>query len=371
MNSNQNNKTYYDILEVDRNANSGTIRKAYLKKSLKYHPDKNPNNPEEAKAKFIEIGQAYETLNNSTKRRIYDQELRAGRSGFTGHSNNNNNYHSTQNYDTYMDAFDATVSGMSEAELAATIGTVTAFAAIVGSMIGGAAMGGGGGGGGGHHQQQQQRGGQGPAPGQTRSAGRSMLISAGSIAGGMVASEIAKSSVRALHQDSIKRLSYKEDCRIAVERGLPKPEPPETSFFGKQLGDAFKTTMSSVKQNFTGGATAAGPEDTTQNKNNNSEFYESFYNNNNNNNSAGGSPAGSHEQQQQQREPGTNTGTGTGTGTGTTSTLKNMWRMAAAGVKAAQAKELLNNNTNKINNNNNNNNNINIKINNSRDSSVV
>merc|ERR1712194_898087 len=129
-----------------------------------------------------------------------------------------------------------------------------------GSMIGGAAMGGGGQ----QQQQQQQRGG---TQGQSRSAGRSMLISAGSIAGGMVASEIAKSSVRALHQDSIKRLSYKEDCRIAVERGQPLPEPPETSFFGKQLGDAFKTTMSSMKQNFTGGATTAGPEDTTQNKN--------------------------------------------------------------------------------------------------------
>eukprot|EP00536_Pseudo-nitzschia_multiseries_P000277 jgi/Psemu1/178383/e_gw1.4.301.1 len=66
-------KTYYEILEVDPNADASTIRKAYLKKSLKYHPDKNPDNVEEAKAKFIEIGQAHETLSDPVKRRAYDR----------------------------------------------------------------------------------------------------------------------------------------------------------------------------------------------------------------------------------------------------------------------------------------------------------
>lgn len=48
--------TYYDILCVDPSVEQGAIRKAYLKLSLKHHPDKNPNNVEEAKNKFIEIG---------------------------------------------------------------------------------------------------------------------------------------------------------------------------------------------------------------------------------------------------------------------------------------------------------------------------
>ncbi|OEU07895.1 heat shock protein DnaJ, partial [Fragilariopsis cylindrus CCMP1102] len=65
-------KNYYDILEVPKDASAAVIRKAYLRKSLKYHPDKNPNNLEESKAKFIEIGEANETLSDPTKRRIYD-----------------------------------------------------------------------------------------------------------------------------------------------------------------------------------------------------------------------------------------------------------------------------------------------------------
>jgi hypothetical protein len=48
--------TYYDTLGIDPSVEQGAVRKAYLKLSLKHHPDKNPNNVEEAKAKFIEIG---------------------------------------------------------------------------------------------------------------------------------------------------------------------------------------------------------------------------------------------------------------------------------------------------------------------------
>mmetsp|Transcript_1603 Transcript_1603/g.3034 ORF Transcript_1603/g.3034 Transcript_1603/m.3034 type:complete len:107 (-) Transcript_1603:1357-1677(-) len=89
--NNRRPKTYYDVLEVDVNADASTIRKAYLKKSLKYHPDKNPDNVEEAKAKFIEIGEANETLSNPAKRRAYDQELRSGNTGSFGRSSSNNN----------------------------------------------------------------------------------------------------------------------------------------------------------------------------------------------------------------------------------------------------------------------------------------
>ncbi|XP_078040645.1 uncharacterized protein LOC144471927 [Augochlora pura] len=79
---------YYKILEVQRTASSGDIRKAYRKLALKWHPDKNPENLEEANKKFKEISQAYEVLIDDAKRRTYDQRLyqkassRPGR-GFT------------------------------------------------------------------------------------------------------------------------------------------------------------------------------------------------------------------------------------------------------------------------------------------------
>ncbi|KAK9301817.1 hypothetical protein QLX08_006006 [Tetragonisca angustula] len=79
---------YYKVLEVQRNATSGDIKKAYRKLALKWHPDKNPDNLEEANKRFKEISEAYEVLIDDAKRRTYDQRLyqkassRPGR-GFT------------------------------------------------------------------------------------------------------------------------------------------------------------------------------------------------------------------------------------------------------------------------------------------------
>ncbi|XP_017756249.1 PREDICTED: dnaJ homolog subfamily B member 6-like isoform X1 [Eufriesea mexicana] len=79
---------YYKILEVQRTATSADIKKAYRKLALKWHPDKNPENLEEANKKFKEISEAYEVLIDDAKRRTYDQRLyqkassRPGR-GFT------------------------------------------------------------------------------------------------------------------------------------------------------------------------------------------------------------------------------------------------------------------------------------------------
>ena len=64
---------YYKLLGVSRNASKGEIKRAFKKLSLKYHPDKNKDNPEAAKAKFIKIANAYEVLTDDKKREIYNQ----------------------------------------------------------------------------------------------------------------------------------------------------------------------------------------------------------------------------------------------------------------------------------------------------------
>lgn len=56
-------KDYYKILEVSKDADDNTIKKAYRKLAIKYHPDKNLGN-EEAEAKFKDISEAYETLSD-------------------------------------------------------------------------------------------------------------------------------------------------------------------------------------------------------------------------------------------------------------------------------------------------------------------
>ena len=60
-------KDYYKILGVDKNADETTIKKAYRKMAVKYHPDKNPDNKEECEAKFKKISEAYQALSDKQK----------------------------------------------------------------------------------------------------------------------------------------------------------------------------------------------------------------------------------------------------------------------------------------------------------------
>lgn len=55
---------YYKVLEVNKNATTADIKKAYRKLALKWHPDKNPENQDEANRKFKEISEAYEILSD-------------------------------------------------------------------------------------------------------------------------------------------------------------------------------------------------------------------------------------------------------------------------------------------------------------------
>ena len=64
------NTTYYKNLGVEKDADFSAIKKAYFKLAKQYHPDVNPG--AEAKEKFAKISNAYETLSDDNKRRIYD-----------------------------------------------------------------------------------------------------------------------------------------------------------------------------------------------------------------------------------------------------------------------------------------------------------
>ena len=76
-------RDYYEVLEVDKTATIDVIKKAYRKKAIQYHPDKNPGD-KEAEEKFKEAAEAYDVLSNPDKRARYDQFGHAGMSGAAG-----------------------------------------------------------------------------------------------------------------------------------------------------------------------------------------------------------------------------------------------------------------------------------------------
>lgn len=65
-------RDYYEILGVSRDASQEEIKRAWRQAALKYHPDRNPNNKEEAERRFKEAAEAYEVLSDPEKRRLYD-----------------------------------------------------------------------------------------------------------------------------------------------------------------------------------------------------------------------------------------------------------------------------------------------------------
>jgi molecular chaperone DnaJ len=74
---------YYEILGVSKNASASEIKKAYRKKAIEFHPDKNPND-KIAEAKFKKAAEAYEILGNQEKRSQYDQYGHAAFEGGQG-----------------------------------------------------------------------------------------------------------------------------------------------------------------------------------------------------------------------------------------------------------------------------------------------
>jgi len=68
--------SYYKILGVDENASNHELRKAFCKLSIELHPDTTSLEIDVAKSKFQEVLEAYENLNNSNSRKIYDDKLK-------------------------------------------------------------------------------------------------------------------------------------------------------------------------------------------------------------------------------------------------------------------------------------------------------
>mmetsp|Transcript_21170 Transcript_21170/g.74661 ORF Transcript_21170/g.74661 Transcript_21170/m.74661 type:complete len:401 (-) Transcript_21170:83-1285(-) len=72
---------FYDLLGLSRDASAADIKKAYRKSAVRWHPDKNPTNREEATEMFKLIAEAYQVLSDPDKRDLYDRYGRAGIDG--------------------------------------------------------------------------------------------------------------------------------------------------------------------------------------------------------------------------------------------------------------------------------------------------
>ena len=73
-----NQRDFYEVLNVSKTASVEEIKAAYRKAALKWHPDRNPENKQEAEVNFRECTEAYGVLSDSEKRQIYDTYGHAG-----------------------------------------------------------------------------------------------------------------------------------------------------------------------------------------------------------------------------------------------------------------------------------------------------
>ncbi|MCY1632930.1 molecular chaperone DnaJ [Marinifilum sp. D737] len=76
-------RDYYEVLGVSKSASEAELKKAYRKKAIQFHPDKNPDD-KQAEENFKEAAEAYEVLSNPEKRQRYDQFGHAGMGGAAG-----------------------------------------------------------------------------------------------------------------------------------------------------------------------------------------------------------------------------------------------------------------------------------------------
>lgn len=82
-------RCHYDVLGVAKDSDEATIKKSHRKMALKFHPDKNLDNPQEAAEQFLLIQQAYECLSDPQERKWYDDHRDAILAGWTGGEDDN------------------------------------------------------------------------------------------------------------------------------------------------------------------------------------------------------------------------------------------------------------------------------------------
>ncbi|GAB4166931.1 MAG: molecular chaperone DnaJ [Terrimicrobiaceae bacterium] len=101
----------YEILGVSRDADAEAIKKAYRKLAVKFHPDKNPGDPE-AEERFKELGEAYEILMDPDKRAAYDRYGYAAFSGGMGGAGGGGGFHDP--FDLFREVFGSSGGGIFE-----------------------------------------------------------------------------------------------------------------------------------------------------------------------------------------------------------------------------------------------------------------
>ncbi|MCL4103653.1 UNVERIFIED_CONTAM: hypothetical protein GTU68_059732 [Idotea baltica] len=94
-------RCYYEVIGVSRESGSSDIKKAYRKLAIKFHPDKNPDDPS-AEDKFKELGEAYEILMDDQKRAAYD---RYGHSAFSQGTGRSASGAGADPFDIFRDVF--------------------------------------------------------------------------------------------------------------------------------------------------------------------------------------------------------------------------------------------------------------------------
>ena len=94
-------RDYYETLEVSRDASAAELKKAFKKKAMKFHPDRNPDNPEAAE-KFKEAAEAYDVLSDPQKKSAYDQ---FGHQGVEGMGAGGPNFNDININDKFGDIF--------------------------------------------------------------------------------------------------------------------------------------------------------------------------------------------------------------------------------------------------------------------------
>lgn len=172
---------------------------------------------EEATARYVEIGRAYQTLNDDKRRAQYDAALRGSR----GHDFGSNVAPKT--YESYRDAFDEAVTGLSEADLTTTLGVIVIAGGLAGCVVG-------------------------SRLGDSRIAGRLL----GSLVGCVLASRMAGVAFVSLYQESIARVAYKNECQRCVEQNLPMPESSPTGKWRQVLKKAATTVKEHIVRTLLG-----------------------------------------------------------------------------------------------------------------------